>query len=35
MTDARYRRLLERYKAFKARYPDRKPTDYEGRETWM
>ena len=35
MTDARYRRLLARYKSFKARYPERKPTDYEGRETWM
>jgi hypothetical protein len=35
MTEARYRRLLERYRAYKARYPDRKPTYYEGREAWM
>jgi hypothetical protein len=35
MSDARYRRLLARYRAFKARWPDRKPTDYEGREAWL
>jgi hypothetical protein len=35
MSDARYCRLLERYKAFKVRYPDRKPIYYEGREAWM
>jgi hypothetical protein len=35
MPEARYRRLLERYKAYKVRYPDRKPTYYEGREAWM
>ncbi len=35
MTDARHRRLLERFKAFKERYPDRKPTYFEGRETWI
>ena len=35
MTEARYRRLLERYRAYKARYPDRKPTYYEGRDAWM
>jgi hypothetical protein len=35
MSDLRYRRLLERYKAFKHRHPDRKPTAYEGREAWL
>jgi hypothetical protein len=35
MTDARYRLLLERFKTFKARHPDRKPTYFDGRETWM
>ena len=35
MSDARYARLFARYKAFKARYPDRKPVDYEGREAWL
>ncbi len=36
MPDGRYRRLLERYKAFLARHPGRKPVHYyEGREAWM
>ena len=35
MTDARHRRLLERFKAFKERHPDRKPTYFEGRGTWI
>ncbi len=35
MAEARYRRMLERYRAFKARHPDRRPTYYEGRETWL
>jgi hypothetical protein len=35
MSDARYRRLLASYKAFKDRYPDRKPEYYEGRQAWM
>jgi hypothetical protein len=35
MSDARYRRLHARYRAFKARWPDRKPTDYAGRESWL
>jgi hypothetical protein len=35
MSEARYRRVLERYKAFKARWPDRKPTDFEGRDAWL
>ena len=30
----RERRLRARYKAFRERYPDRKPLDYSGRETW-
>jgi hypothetical protein len=30
----RERRLRVRYKAFRARYPDRKPLDYPGRERW-
>jgi hypothetical protein len=35
MSDRRYRALHERYKAFKARYPDRKPVYYPGRVHWM
>jgi hypothetical protein len=35
MSDARYRRLLERYRAYKARNPGRRPCYYDGRETWM
>jgi hypothetical protein len=36
MSDARYRRLLERYRTFLARHPGRKPVHYyEGREAWM
>lgn len=35
MPDARYRRMLARYKAFKARYPDRRPVYFEGREAWL
>lgn len=35
MSDARYERLLARYRAFKARWPDRKPVYYEGRDAWM
>jgi hypothetical protein len=35
MPQVRYLRLLERYKAFKERHPDRKPTYYEGRHAWM
>ena len=34
MPDARYRSFLERYRAFKQKYPDRKPIKYEGRERW-
>jgi hypothetical protein len=35
MSDARYEGLLACYRAFKARWPDRKPVDYEGREAWL
>jgi hypothetical protein len=35
MSDARYARLLERYRSFKARNPDRQAGYYEGREKWM
>jgi len=34
MSEARYRRFLDRYRAFKQKYPDRKPIAYEGRERW-
>ncbi len=34
MSDARYRSLLARYRAFTQRYPGRKPVYYEGREAW-
>ena len=34
MSDARFRRLHERYRRYRTRYPDRKPTDYEGKENW-
>lgn len=34
MSDRRYRRLLARYRAFRARFPDLKPLDYRRRDTW-
>jgi hypothetical protein len=34
MSARRYRRLLARYRAFRARFPDLKPLDYRGRDTW-
>jgi hypothetical protein len=34
MPEARYRSFLRRYRAFKKKYPDRKPIEYEGRERW-
>lgn len=34
MPDARYRKLLARYQAFKEQHPDRKPLFYEGRRHW-
>ena len=35
MADGRYRRLLERFKAFKTRRPDAQPAYFDGREAWM
>jgi hypothetical protein len=35
MSDARYDRLLARYRAFRARHPHRKPEYYEGKHAWM
>jgi hypothetical protein len=35
MSNARYERLLERYRSFKARNPGDQPRYFEGRETWM
>ncbi len=35
MPESRYRLMLSRYRAFKARWPDRKPVYYEGREAWL
>jgi hypothetical protein len=34
MPDARFRTLRERYRAFKAKYPDRKPIKYDGSDHW-
>lgn len=34
MSDARFRSLRQRYRAFKAKYPDRKPIKYEGSDRW-
>ena len=35
ISDRRYRELHERYKRYKARYPDRKPVYYDNRHTWL
>jgi hypothetical protein len=35
MPETWYRRALERYRRFKARWPDRRPTYYDGRGVWM
>ena len=35
MPDARYRKLHAAYRAFLARHPGQKPTDYPNRSTWM
>ena len=35
MSDARYQRLHERYRRYRARYPDRKPLYYANRRFWM
>jgi hypothetical protein len=34
-SDKRYEDLLERYKQFKAKHPDRQATYYDNKETWM
>ena len=34
MPDARFRDFRQRYRAFKDRYPDRKPLFYEHRDRW-
>jgi len=34
MPEARYQSFLTRYRAFKKKFPDRKPINYEGRERW-
>ncbi len=34
-SDARYRELKKRYRAYRAVHNGRKPVDYDGRETWM
>jgi hypothetical protein len=33
-SDLRYRRLLARYRAFRAAFPNLKPLNYRGRDTW-
>jgi hypothetical protein len=35
MSDRRYARLLEQYRRFKKRFPDRKPLYYDNRHTWL
>lgn len=35
MTDARYAYYYQRYCAFRKRFPERKPTYYEGRASWI
>lgn len=34
-SQARYRRLFSRYKAWKARFPDRSPDYYRGQHNWL
>ena len=34
-SDRRYERLLDRYKIYKKRYPDRSPSYYDNRDQWM
>src|SRR4030095_6481157 len=34
MPEARYQSFLKRYRAFKEKFPDRRPINYEGRERW-
>lgn len=33
-SDSRYKQLLARYRQFRTRFPELKPLDYRGRETW-
>jgi len=35
MSERRYRELHDRYRRYRSRYPDRKPTYYAGRAHWM
>ncbi len=35
MSDRRYERMLARYRAFRARHPDRPAVFYSGRERWL
>lgn len=35
LSERRYRELHERYRKYRARYPDRKPTYYDSRRDWM
>lgn len=34
-SDTRYEKLLTRFRQYKKRYPDRSPTYYENRSTWL
>ena len=34
-SDERYEKLLVRYRRYKQRFPDRSPTYYDGRPTWL
>lgn len=34
-SETRYQNLLEKYKQYKKRYPDRKPTYYDSRASWL
>jgi len=34
-SDARYEKLLSRFRQYKKRYPDRSPSYYDNRSTWM
>ena len=34
-SDSRYEKLLARYRQYKKRYPDRSPSYYDNRSTWM
>jgi hypothetical protein len=34
-SDTRYQSLLEKYKKYKKRYPDRSPSYYDSRSSWL